>query len=504
VNEKRSFLQPNILVVDDTSANLAAMKNLLKQVNANIITASSGNEALSCLLRHHFALILLDVQMPDMDGFETAELISKIESSRQIPIIFVTAIEKDEGKAFKGYDLGAVDYLFKPINPHVLLSKVRIFLSLHEQKFALAKGKEALEKTLEERNELIKTVQQQSLEKDSLLTKIKAQNEKLRKYGKIRIVVAITSLLTIGSVAFFIQARIMNDRLSQLNAAYKRFVPYDLLELFDKSHVKEIHLGDQVLKEMTVMFVDVRGYTSLAEHLSPRENIALINSIFSTVQPAIQEHGGIVNKYLGDGLMALFPKGADDAVSASIAMLKNLSVLSQKRKAEGHAPIRIGIGLDGGELMLGTVGLEKRMEQTVVADAVNVASRIEGATKFYHATLLMSGYVYNHLKDPAKYAVRFVDEVRLLGRKQPTSIYQVLDGEDDAILALYEKTKAMFDDGVKAFRSGKFAQSRVTFSNILAVNNNDAAARIYLDSSNELLLKGVSDGWSPIRTLTSK
>lgn len=504
MTEKRYLDKPNILVVDDTPANLVAMKNLLTGVPANIVTASSGNETLSLLLRHEFALILLDVQMPDMDGFETAQLIAQSENSRHTPIIFVTAKERDEEQTYKGYDLGAVDYLYKPINPHILLSKVRIFLRLHEQKLDLAKGNAALEKALHEKNELVTTVQQQSIDKDGLLTKIQAQNEKLKKYGKIRIIVIITSLLTMGSGAFFIQAQTMNDKLSQLNAAYKRFVPYDLLELLEKNHITQIHLGDQILKEMTVMFVDVRGYTSLCENLTPSENLALINSIFGTLQPAIQEHRGIINKYLGDGLMALFPHGADDAVNAAIAMLKNLNELSEQRKRQGLAPIRIGIGLDGGKLMLGTVGLEKRMEQTVVADAVNVASRIESATKFYNASLLISGYIYAHLKNPHHYATRFVEEVRLVGRNQPTAIYQIFDGENDRQRALHERTKELFDQGVKAFNERSFALSKRAFLNVLAINKNDAAAAIYLERIYELLKTGISESWSAVRVLTAK
>lgn len=496
--------QPKILVVDDTEANLVAMKSLLKAVNATVITASSGNEALSLLLRHQFAIILLDVQMPDMDGFETAELIASMESGRQIPIIFVTAIEKDEQKAFKGYDLGAVDYLFKPIVPHVLLSKVNIFLRLHEQQRELEKGTRALERTLVERNELLSTVQNQNSEKDALLEKIKEQNNKLKKYGKFWIALAIAILLALGSTALIVQANTMNEKLAELNAAYKRFVPYDLLELLDKKDIMEIHLGDQVLKEMVVMFVDVRGFTSIAENLTPKESIALINSIFSTLQPAIQEYRGIINKYLGDGLMALFPHGADDAVRAAIAMLKNLHVLSQERQAKGLLPIRVGIGLDGGELMLGTVGLEKRMEQTVVADAVNVASRIESATKIYQANLLISGYVFNKLSNAHQFNVRFVDEVRVQGRTNPTAIYQLFDGDGDEAINQFNDTKTIYEHAVKNFRERNFEKARQEFQQVVARNKHDVTATIYLDRLKELHKGSIPLDWTPVRTLTSK
>jgi two-component system, cell cycle response regulator len=136
----------NILVVDDRPENLLALEKLLGSAELTIMKATSGNEALSLILNHDFALILLDVQMPGMDGFETAELIRGNSESRQIPIIFVTAISTEQKHVFKGYASGAVDYLFKPVDPDILLSKVNIFLKLHKQKNALKKMNEELQR----------------------------------------------------------------------------------------------------------------------------------------------------------------------------------------------------------------------------------------------------------------------------------------------------------------------------------------------------------------------
>jgi two-component system, cell cycle response regulator len=140
-NEKIS-----ILLVDDRQENLLALEKLLRSPELAIVTATSGNEALSLVLDHDFALILLDVQMPEMDGFETAELIRGNSDSRHIPIIFVTAISTEQKHVFKGYASGAVDYLFKPVDPDILFSKVNIFLALHRQKIALKKMNEALQR----------------------------------------------------------------------------------------------------------------------------------------------------------------------------------------------------------------------------------------------------------------------------------------------------------------------------------------------------------------------
>ena len=123
-----------ILVVDDRPHNLLAMETALKDVGAEIFTAQSGNEALTLMLHHHFALVLLDVQMPEMDGFEVAALMRGNEDTKHIPIIFVTAISKDDEYVFRGYKTGAVDYLFKPINQDILCAKVQVFLDMHRQR----------------------------------------------------------------------------------------------------------------------------------------------------------------------------------------------------------------------------------------------------------------------------------------------------------------------------------------------------------------------------------
>ncbi len=149
----------NILVVDDKPANLLALRKILAKPGLNIIEATSGNDALALLLEHDFALILLDVQMPDMDGFETAEIIRGNAETKNIPIIFVTAINKEQKYVFEGYSKGAVDYLFKPLDPDILQNKVNIFLELYMQKESLKKAntelKQANTKILEQQEDLI-------------------------------------------------------------------------------------------------------------------------------------------------------------------------------------------------------------------------------------------------------------------------------------------------------------------------------------------------------------
>ncbi|NRT35146.1 diguanylate cyclase (GGDEF)-like protein [Clostridium beijerinckii] len=144
----------NILIVDDRQDNLLVLESLLEDMECNIIKATSGNEALGLMLDYEFALVLLDVQMPEMDGFETAEFMRMNSKTRYVPIIFVTAISKEKMCIFKGYEKGAVDYLFKPIEPIILQSKVRVFLELYNQKKLVEEQTKLLELKLKELSDL--------------------------------------------------------------------------------------------------------------------------------------------------------------------------------------------------------------------------------------------------------------------------------------------------------------------------------------------------------------
>ncbi len=147
ISHEGSSDRPKVLIVDDREANLIALDALLSDLGCDVVRASNGNEALRQLLKHEFALVLLDVQMPEMDGYEVARYSRENPTTRDVPIIFVTATHATDESALRGYDKGAVDYLFKPINPHVLKSKVRVFLDLYMSRKRIAAEVEAHRET---------------------------------------------------------------------------------------------------------------------------------------------------------------------------------------------------------------------------------------------------------------------------------------------------------------------------------------------------------------------
>ena len=170
----------NILVVDDKPANLLALRKILAKPGLNIVEATSGNDALALLLEHDFALILLDVQMPDMDGFETAEIIRGNEETKNIPIIFVTAINKEQKYVFEGYSKGAVDYLFKPLDPDILQNKVNVFLELYRQKEDLKNANTELRQA----NAIILEQQEELIEEERLKVLLQMAGAKARELNQ--------------------------------------------------------------------------------------------------------------------------------------------------------------------------------------------------------------------------------------------------------------------------------------------------------------------------------
>ncbi len=213
-----------------------------------------------------------------------------------------------------------------------------------------------------------------------------------------------------GQVAIAIENARFYHQMAELNQAYERFVPNQFLELLEKESIVEVELGDNVQREMSVLFTDIRSFTTLSETMTPEQNFKFINSYLKRMEPAILENNGFIDKYIGDGIMALFARQADDAVKAGISILQRLDIYNQYRVKSGYIPIQIGIGINTGELMLGTVGGYHRMDSTVISDAVNLAARVESLTKNYGISLLITQQTFVRLSNPSDYGIRLIGQ----------------------------------------------------------------------------------------------
>jgi DNA-binding response OmpR family regulator len=270
-------------------------------------------------------------------------------------------------------------------------------------------------------------------------------------------------------------------------ATFHKFVPVQFLKLLNVEEYEQIKLASCVEKNMTIMFSDIRGFTSLSEQMSPEENFNFINSYLRQMEPIIYQHHGFIDKYIGDGIMALFPTCADDAVHAACAMLKQLVIYNAGRQRAGYQPIQIGIGLHTGPLMLGTVGDENRMDSTVISDAVNLASRIESLTKTYGTPLLITEQTFLNLTELKQYNIRVIDYVTVKGKTETVLVYEVFDADLPENIQLKLETKSDFEQGFKYFHHEQFEEAQNLFETIRQVNPNDLAPLIYLNHCQTIL-----------------
>jgi len=234
-----------------------------------------------------------------------------------------------------------------------------------------------------------------------------------------------------------LKLQVSRNELVSTNKAYSRFVPHQVLKLISPNGIKSTALGDCVEKEMTILFCDIRGFTGLSESMPPKESFRFINQYLRIMVPVINKNGGTIDKYMGDGIMALFPNSADSALKAAVGMMKSLDQHNQKLKARHLPMVEIGLGLHTGNMMLGTVGTSSRMDVTVISDTVNAAARIESLTKTFHAPILISEELRVRLSEFDKRNLRFIATCFVKGKSQPMTIYEVFS--QDSISVRKEK-----------------------------------------------------------------
>jgi len=409
-----------ILIVDDEPLNIEVLDKNLRE-NYALAKASSGREALALLETGYKPdIILLDLMMPRMTGYEVCEKIREKFTAIEVPIVMLTA-KNQVSDLVQGFNAGANDFLTKPFVKNELLARIKTHIGL-----------------------------------------------------------------------------------AKINAAYGRFVPHDFLRFLGHESIVDVRLGDQIQKEMTVLFSGIRSFTTISEAMTPQENFKFINTYLSRVSPVIRAHQGFIDKYIGDAIMALFPESADDAVRAAVEMQKQVIIYNQRRQLSNYPPITIGIGLHAGTLMLGTIGEQERMESTVIADAVNLASRLEGLTKVYGAGILVSDSILERLGKREKYMCRFVDRVKVKGKKSAVSVFEIYDADTEQSIELKQETATEYQRGLELYFEQNFTKAQKIFNKICERNPQDKLASIYCKRSLKNRMYGVPEGWSGIEDLDEK
>lgn len=468
------------MLVDDEPANLTLLEELLYLKGYATVSALSGDEALSLARASRPDLILLDIMMPDMDGFDVCDRLRNDTTLQTVPIIFLTALDDDISR-LKGLEMMADDYLTKPFNSRLLLAKVENILQLSQMRSQAVSSQ---------------------------------FNQQVKEQSKRQIAAAWEA----------------NEYLSE---KFHLFVPEQLLGRIAPKGIESIQLGNVTEEELTILFCDIRGFTAIAESQAARETFEWLNAFFTKMNDCITSHSGFIDKYLGDAIMAVFDKPnshAMDAIQAAVAMQESLQEFNINRhKYNLEFPVNIGTGINTGIGMIGTLGSDRRMDSTVIGDVVNTASRLENLTKIYGCKIIISESAIVHAREfingisqnsnskeslllkcdlevetpesiiatsgataakgdlPSNnYYYRWIDRVTPRGKQQAIEIYEIWAASSPDSEAK-QLTQALFDKGIQGWQSEKFVAALGYFQQLIEQNPADTIVSFYINRCQEKL-----------------
>ena len=258
----------------------------------------------------------------------------------------------------------------------------------------------------------------------------------------------------------------------------------------------------------TVMFTDIRGFTPIAEQLGPQGTVAFLNEYFTLMVDVIAAEGGMLDKFIGDAVMAAFglPAPHDDdedrAVRAAIAMIAACRRFSGERTARGQLPVDMGIGLHTDMVVSGNIGSARRMDYTLIGDGVNLASRLESACKQYSARILISDATYGRLR--GVYRARDIDKVIVKGKTQPVGVYEVLDYHTPESFPKLVDVVNYFNEGIRLYRQRDFTEAVLRFEAALVRHPRDRLSHTYIARCRHMIDHPPPDDWAGVWTMTEK
>ena len=270
--------------------------------------------------------------------------------------------------------------------------------------------------------------------------------------------------------------------------------------------------GEDMLKGSshiaTVLFSDIRQFTMLTEAMSPQQTVAMLNEYFTEMVEVVLSHGGMLDKYIGDALMAIFGAPVEDvgdaekALTVATEMMRALERLNLKRGSEGLAAIEIGVGLATGEVLAGSVGSIKRMEYTVIGDTVNLAARLESANKHYGTKVLISGPTAEGLTGPA--VLRRLDLLQVKGKSRPTSVYESLGHHTNHSFPNMARVVSLYEAGFERYQQRDWAGATGRFSEALELAPQDKPSRVFLDRCRYSARHPPPDEWNGVWIMEEK
>ena len=316
-------------------------------------------------------------------------------------------------------------------------------------------------------------------------------------------------LMTLASQAAVCIANAQNyEKIKRKNLAFERFVPTEFLRCLAKTEVEDITLGEVSNEELAVLFSDIRSFTTLSESMTPEENFRFLNNYLRYIGPEIERHGGFIDKYIGDAIMALFAgqknSVADDSIAAALGMLEQLKVYNRHRRRAGYHPIQIGIGIHSGSLMLGTIGFERRMETTVIGDTVNLASRMEGLTKQYGIAIGVTSETLRKAVNADSLLVREIDTVKVKGKEKPITVYEIFNADPENIQEQKIQLDHQYVEALQLYKNRNWREAVQLFTTLRQSLPTDKVIEIYCERCQAFLEYPPNESWSGVTRLREK
>lgn len=291
----------------------------------------------------------------------------------------------------------------------------------------------------------------------------------------------------------------------RLRSTMARYLAKEVVDKVLESGDDPFHATAQ---EATVLFSDIRRFTAIAESIGANETVQMLNDYFSDMVEVVLRHGGLLDKYIGDAIMAVFgapivgPQDADDGVTVAIEMIRQLARFNERRLARGLQPIDIGIGVATGEVVAGSIGSEKRLDYTVIGDSVNLAARLESANKFYGTSVLIAGTTVEHMRTPRP--MRELDLLRVKGKQKPVAIFEPLEcygaGDQERLAAMLP----IFSEGIQGYRARRWKEACTAFTEVLGGIPGDPLSQLYLHRCQYYESTPPPDDWDGVWSLTEK
>lgn len=299
------------------------------------------------------------------------------------------------------------------------------------------------------------------------------------------------------------EAKEREEALRRVYEATAKFVPYQFIGSLGHKVITDVKLGDHVEKIVTVLFSDIRDYTSLSEQMTPQENFRFVCSFNERMGPVIRKHNGFINQYLGDAIMAIFPGSPSDALNAAIEMQKQVAEINHLRQANQQPAIKVGVGMHTGPLIMGITGDKDRMDATTISDTVNTASRLESLTKHYRAGIVLSDACLQNI-ETENFEMRYLGLVQLKGKQEPVHIHECFSAQPEHEVQRKQTTLAAFHKGIHHYLTREFGAAVQAFQEVSEINPHDHTASFFLANARRNLQKGVPENWNGVVEMEMK